>query len=339
LLYRSPYARAARKRQEECRQQGTVLDEEDAASLAPEGGPLVPGWLAAAERLQNILQGVSIVGHSRGAKRVVGRDWVEEQLSVDGAPCPLRFRQLEGFFSQPNASVTQQMLAWTMAVARSETAAVGEVGPAREDDLLELYCGNGNFTIALAHVFRQVLATELVKALVAAAHVNAEQNGISNISFARVSSEELAEALQEARCFQRLQHLDLKSYKLNTVLVDPPRAGLGPDVIHFVAGFQRIIYISCNPETLCKDLQALLSTHELRRCAAFDQFPYTEHLEAGVLLVRRASRTVLSNHLLCEPSKTTVKLWHILISGMSLFAFWAITSRRFRSQRQILNIL
>merc|ERR1712032_524445 len=82
-------------------------------------------------------------------------------------------------------------------------------------------------------------------------------------------------------------HVDLSSYRLGTVLVDPPRAGLGVEVASCLTGFERIVYISCNPETLRKDLQVLCKTHEIKRIAAFDQFPYTEHLEAGVLLVRK----------------------------------------------------
>lgn len=52
-------------------------------------------------------------------------------------------------------------------------------------------------------------------------------------------------------------------------------------------GYQRILYISCNPETLAENLAALHSTHRITRCALFDQFPYTHHMESGVLLERR----------------------------------------------------
>merc|ERR1712232_706384 len=101
---------------------------------------------------------------------------------------------------------------------------MGEAVDVRDDDLLELYCGNGNFSIALAPFFRNVLATEVVKVLVDTALVNMEVNNVSNVAFGRVSAEEFAEALTRGREFTRMSHIDLKSYKLGTVLVDQPRA-------------------------------------------------------------------------------------------------------------------
>jgi len=304
LLYRSGYQRAVKKQQEQQRQRARQREEElaaggldvedDASALEVEmdEGPLTADWEEAATRLQAALGGANIVGRSRGRKRVVGRDWVQEQLTVAGATEPIRYRQLEGFFSQSNGAVAQHMLSWARAVARADSAEVGEIGPARTDDLLELYCGNANFTVALAPCFRAVLATELVKSLVDAARQNADDNHIVNIEVARVSSEELAQAVDGVRSFQRLAHIDLAKFRLNTLLVDPPRAGLGPDVAAFAARFPRIIYISCNPVTLAADLKMLLTTHEIVRVAAFDQFAYTEHLECGVLLLRRNSSVV-----------------------------------------------
>ena len=75
--------------------------------------------------------------------------------------------------------------------------------------------------------------------------------------------------------------------KLETLFVDPPRAGLDATCRRLAATFDRVVYVSCNPETLSRDLSELSSTHVVTRLAAFDQFPYTAHLEAGVLLERR----------------------------------------------------
>lgn len=285
LLYNSPFDRVARRLR--CEHQQAEKLAEVAAEL-PTEGPLSPAWEVAAATLQSALgASVSVVGHTRGKKCVLGRDWVQEQLEVRGAAAPLRYRQLEGMFSQPNALVAQHMLAWARAVASGDDVAVGALGPRRSDDLLELYCGNGNFAVALAPLFRRVLATELVKALVDAAMINAEENGVDNAAFARLSAEELAQALEGARTFQRAAHIDLTTYDLSTALVDPPRAGLGPFVCSFLARFQRIVYVSCNPVTLRQDLDVLSETHDVKRLAAFDQFPYTDHLEMGALLVRR----------------------------------------------------
>jgi tRNA (uracil-5-)-methyltransferase len=89
------------------------------------------------------------------------------------------------------------------------------------------------------------------------------------------------------REFRRLEGFDLTKYSYDTVLVDPPRAGLDADSVELVSRFETIIYISCNPETLKQNLKTLVETHTIERFALFDQFPYTHHIETGVLLKRK----------------------------------------------------
>ncbi|AYC34379.1 tRNA (uridine(54)-C5)-methyltransferase TrmA [Pseudomonas cavernae] len=235
--------------------------------------PLDALWQAEAERLAEELD-VSLVGRSRGQRLVIGRDHVIEKLEVAGRR--FRYRQPEGAFTQPNGVVCEKMLNWAFE-------ALGQ----RDDDLLELYCGNGNFTLPLATRVRQVLATEISKTSVNAALANLADNGVNNVSLVRLSAEELTEALNEVRPFRRLAGLDLKSYEFGSVFVDPPRAGMDPDTCELTRRFQRILYISCNPETLAANIAQLHDTHRVSRCALFDQFPYTHHMEAGVLLERR----------------------------------------------------
>lgn len=235
--------------------------------------PLDAAWQAEAEQLAAALQ-VSLVGRSRGKRIVIGRDFVEEELQVAGRR--FRYRQPEGAFTQPNGEVNQKMLGWAHE-------ALGE----RTDDLLELYCGNGNFTLPLASRVRRVLATEISKSSVNAALANLADNGVDNVCLVRLSAEELTEALNEVRPFRRLAGIDLKSYQFGSVFVDPPRAGMDPDTCELTRRFERILYISCNPETLAANLAQLNDTHKVTRCALFDQFPYTHHMEAGVLLERR----------------------------------------------------
>lgn len=235
--------------------------------------PLDEAWQAEAEQLAADL-GVSLVGRSKGKRIVIGRDYVEEQLVVAGRS--FRYRQPEGAFTQPNGEACQKMLNWAHE-------ALGE----RDDDLLELYCGNGNFTLPLATRVRRVLATEISKTSVNAALANIEDNGLDNIELVRLSAEELTQALNEVRPFRRLAGIDLKRYDFGSVFVDPPRAGMDPDTCELTRRFERILYISCNPETLAQNIAQLADTHRIERCALFDQFPYTHHMEAGVLLVRR----------------------------------------------------
>jgi tRNA (uracil-5-)-methyltransferase len=235
--------------------------------------PLDDAWQAEAEKLAAQLK-VSIVGRSKGKRIVIGRDYVQEQLQVAGRT--FSYRQPEGAFTQPNGEVNQKMLSWAYD-------AMGE----REDDLLELYCGNGNFTLPLSTRVRKVLATEISKSSVNAALANLDDNSIDTITLVRLSAEELTEALNEVRPFRRLADVDLKSYNFGTVFVDPPRAGMDADTCELTRRFERILYISCNPETLAANIAQLHDTHKITRCALFDQFPYTHHMESGVLLERR----------------------------------------------------
>jgi len=235
--------------------------------------PLDDAWQVEAEQLAADLK-VSVIGRSKGQRLVIGRDYVTEQLDVAGRT--FSYRQPEGAFTQPNGTVNQKMLSWAYE-------ALGD----RDDDLLELYCGNGNFTLPLATRVRKVLATEISKTSVNAALSNLADNGVDNVSLVRLSAEELTEALNEVRPFRRLAGVDLKSYDFGSVFVDPPRAGMDPDTCELTRRFERILYISCNPETLAANIAQLHDTHWVERCALFDQFPYTHHMESGVLLVRR----------------------------------------------------
>ncbi|WP_366112418.1 methyltransferase domain-containing protein [uncultured Campylobacter sp.] len=155
-------------------------------------------------------------------------------------------------------------------------------------DLLELYCGHGNFTILLAAKFNRVLASEISKSSIANARINCELNGVRNAQFVRLSADELMSAFAHRREFERLKGIDIFGYDFSHVLIDPPRAGLEPSVIDFIKNFQNLIYISCNPQTLFENLRSLCATHEVRRFAIFDQFAHTSHIECGVLLRRRS---------------------------------------------------
>lgn len=241
-------------------------------------------WEDAAQQLATALQSalssasgtISIVGRSRNKKLVIGNDYVREILTVRGED--YRYRQYEQSFSQPNAGVNIQMIEWACEQAMSLPG-----------DLLELYCGNGNFTLPLAKHFDHVIATELAKTSIRAAHANLEENGIDNVQLLRLSAEEVTQAMNAERVFRRLQELPkpLDQYQLNTLLVDPPRAGLDLHTLAMAGRFQSIIYISCNPHSLVENLQSLNATHRIDQFALFDQFPYTDHMECGVLLHRR----------------------------------------------------
>lgn len=232
-------------------------------------------WQLAARQVESAL-GINIIGRSRKQKLVLKRDYVKETLQVTAGT--FTYQQPEQAFTQPNGEVNQAMINWSLDAA---TDCYG--------DLLELYCGIGNFTLPLSHHFDNVIATELSKVATAAAHLNRTENGIDNIEFVRMSAEDMSGALANERSFRRLSHLKkpLEDYDLRTLLVDPPRAGLDEKTLDIARRFDRVIYISCNPQTLVLNLEALSTSHQIDRLAFFDQFPYTPHLESGVLLSKK----------------------------------------------------
>jgi tRNA (uracil-5-)-methyltransferase len=239
--------------------------------------PLDEAWVEQANQLKASLSqrfNIDFIGRSRKQKILLGNDYVVETLNVNGKE--LIYQQVENSFTQPNAKLNQQMLAWAIDVAKP-----------LNNDLLELYCGNGNFSLALADSFDRVLATEISKSSVHSAQFNIAANKVSNVDIIRMSSEEFTIAMQGTKTFSRLAGIDLTSYNCQTILVDPPRAGLDQGTRDLVQQYDNIIYISCNPDTLERDLEQLTQTHKLVRFAIFDQFPYTHHIESGVFLVRK----------------------------------------------------
>ncbi len=237
-------------------------------------------WIEEAKALKQRLNdegfNLNLIGRARKMKIVLDRDFVVEKLDVNGESYV--YQQVENSFTQPNGKVAEKMLAWAVDCTQDS-----------QGDLLELYCGNGNFSLALAQNFQRVLATELAKPSVDSAQYNIAANNIENVQIIRMSAEEFTEAMEGKREFRRLKQagIDLSSYNCNTIFVDPPRAGMDIDTCKMVQGYERILYISCNPDTLKENLDILCETHRVTRFALFDQFPYTHHMEAGVMLERK----------------------------------------------------
>ena len=231
-------------------------------------------WSEEAKQLEVELN-CKVMGRSRKQKVISSDEFVTEKLNIDDKI--FTYVQYESGFTQPNPIVNVKMIEW--AIRQAKKVGYG--------DFLESYCGLGNFTLPLSHYFDKVLATEISKRSIHAALENCALNDINNITFARLASEEMTEALNGVREFSRLRDIDLKSYHFSTVLVDPPRAGLDEGTIGLISNIENIIYISCNPETLARDLETLTETHKVKEAAMYDQFPHTEHVESGVFLCKK----------------------------------------------------
>lgn len=171
-------------------------------------------WEQKAKELsQKLPQNLALIGRSKNQKITLQTDKLLESITLEKTYIFLRS---EGRFSQPNAYINPLMINFVKDAIKSH----------KKEDLLELYCGEGNFCVSLASEFRSVLATEVVKSSIPALRENAKNNGISNITALRLSGEESIEALEEKREFFRAREVDLKSFRFSHILIDPPRNGI-----------------------------------------------------------------------------------------------------------------
>ena len=234
--------------------------------------PIDENWKKEAIKLENTF-GIYVIGRARKLKEVISQDYIIDSLHVDGKE--YLYKIIEGGFSQPNRGINEKMIEWVCQGVKDTR------------DLLELYCGHGNFTIPLSSKFEKVLATEISKTSIKSALYSCKLNGIENIEFLRMSASELTSALKKEREFNRLKDIDLDNYNFSHVFVDPPRAGIDEKSLKFISLFGNIIYISCNPVSLKRDLEVLKKSFKVINFAVFDQFPYTNHIESGVVLKKR----------------------------------------------------
>lgn len=213
----------------------------------------------------------SIIGRSWWARRQgrisVLRDHLLEQFDIQGTR--LLYRQVIGFFSQPNYAVAHRMLEWAVNSTRILNAS---------HDLMELYCGGGFFSVALARNFRKCIIADSSRELVQLARQNLELNEIRNVQALWMTAVNMLESWKS----NSLPGL----VSPNTLLVDPTRHGLDSAVTEILPAFENILYISCNPRTMARDLRTTTMTHDVKEFACFDQFPGTDHMECAALLTR-----------------------------------------------------
>jgi 23S rRNA (uracil1939-C5)-methyltransferase len=157
--------------------------------------------------------------------------------------------------------------------------AVELLRPARESTVLDLYCGLGNFTLALARSAGRVVGVEGEAGLVERARQNAVRNGLDNVAF---HLGDLSKPTELPAAWLRGPYTH--------VLLDPPRVGAAPDVLAAIARLapERVLYVSCHPGSLARDLGILVHEHGflLESAGVVDMFPHTAHVESLALLRR-----------------------------------------------------
>jgi len=142
------------------------------------------------------------------------------------------------------------------------------------ETVLDLYCGTGTIALYLAPRAKKVIGIEINRAAVNDAKRNQDLNGIENVSFIQGDIRD---------------QLPLLKQRPDIVIIDPPRAGIHKDVARQIleTSAPKIIYVSCNPVTMARDLSLLAEAYELKEVQPVDMFPHTYHVEAVGLLALR----------------------------------------------------
>ena len=191
-----------------------------------------------------------------------GPGYIEDTL------CGLNFRLSPRSFYQVNHHQAQRLY---------ETA-IDRAGITKEDTVLDLYCGVGTITLAMAKYAGKVIGVEVIPQAVQDAKENAARNGIENAEFFCGDAGQAALELEQ------------KGIKADVVVVDPPRKGLNADTIEALHRFapRRIVYVSCDPATLARDVALLKERgYQVANATAADLFPRCAHVESVVCLTQK----------------------------------------------------
>lgn len=194
--------------------------------------------------------------------------WGEDAL--EDVLCGLTFRLSVPSFYQVNREQAERLYKKAAEFA----------GLTGRETVLDLYCGAGTITLTLAGGAGRVIGAEIVPEAVENARENASANGVTNAEFFCGDAGDVAKRLAAERL------------RPDVVVVDPPRKGLDAEVVPVIASMEpeRIVYVSCDPGTLARDVKRFAGCgYRASRAAAVDLFPRTRHVETIVLLQRENS--------------------------------------------------
>ncbi len=185
---------------------------------------------------------------------------------VSGLTKETVFQAAPGVFVQNNWDINLELIRYVRALAQSGS----------DEEVLDLHCGMGNFLLPLATGAKAGLGVDTDHRAISDGQANANRWGLSNVRFEVLSAvEALLECLKMGEPYP-------------VVLLDPPRGGC-KELVRFLPdiAIDRLIYVSCDPPTLARDLKLLVRQgYEVKRIKAFDMFPQTFHLESATLLTR-----------------------------------------------------
>ena len=202
-----------------------------------------------------------------GGEETIKPLWPETStLSYAIPEYDIQIEFLPSDFTQVNASINQQMV----------TAAIDLLQIKSDESVLDLFCGLGNFTSAIARKAQQVTGIEGDRGLVDRARVNAKNNKLDNIQFS------------VANLFEDISLQSWSNHEYDKLLLDPPRSG-AQAIVENISRINpgRIVYVSCHPATLARDAGILVdSGYRLLQAGIMDMFPHTMHVESIAVFER-----------------------------------------------------
>lgn len=214
--------------------------------------------------------GLAIYLQSAGpdSVRLLAPEGLQLQYTLDEPALTYQFEPLD--FIQINGGLNRLMIGKALEL----------LDPQAPDCILDLFCGLGNFTLPLATRAGHVTGVEGSEQMVERGGSNASLNQLDNVEF------------HAADLYQPGEQAPWPDKPYNKILLDPPRSG-AQELLHWIASSpaQRVVYISCNPETLARDAGVLVSQHgfELAGAGILDMFPHTPHSEAIALFERKVT--------------------------------------------------
>ena len=232
--------------------------------------PHVPELLARLKQLPGFTTLVLAV-NTRAGNAILGNEFITLYGPgyIEDTLCGLTFRLSPRSFYQVNHHQAQRLY----------EAAISQAGITKDDLVLDLYCGVGTITLAMAKAAGKVIGVEVVEQAVEDAKENARRNGLENAEFFCGDAGKAA------------LDLERRGIKPDVIVVDPPRKGLNADTIEALHRMdpRRIVYVSCDPATLARDV-ALLKERGfvLKNAMAADLFPRCAHVETIVCLSKLA---------------------------------------------------
>ncbi|MEI7840666.1 MAG: 23S rRNA (uracil(1939)-C(5))-methyltransferase RlmD [Methylococcaceae bacterium] len=211
---------------------------------------------------------ISVCLQSKGPDTIVPLDGEPEVMLTYALPDQnIEFKFRPAMFTQVNYGINRQMINRVLDILQLT----------KDDNVLDLFCGLGNFTLPMAKYAGRVVGVEGDQPLVNHAKENARHNNIENVEF------------YAADLTKDISGMAWANQRYNKIMLDPSRAGAS-EILHHLKRWQpeQIVYVSCNPSTLARDAGILVNElgYKLVKAGVMDMFPHTGHVESMALFVK-----------------------------------------------------